>query len=319
MTRAVLVGIGSYLPDNIVTNKDLEARMETSDAWIRERTGIAQRHIAAEGQTTSDLATKAAQRALADAKLQPQDIDAIIIATGTPDFSMPSTATIVQKNIGNHGAMAMDIAAACSGFVYGMTLSKSLIESGQCKRILLIGAETMSRIVDWDDRGTCILFGDGAGAVILEAQENTPRGIIACAIEADGQYNNILQTNGGVSTNQKAGVLTMSGKEVFRHGVEKMATATQDLLAKQGMTLDDIDWIVPHQANARIVQSIAKKVDVPLAKCIMTLDNHANTSAASIPLALDVAVKDGRIKAGNMIAMPALGAGLTWGCCIIHW
>lgn len=319
MTRAVVIGIGSYLPSNIVTNADLETRMETSDTWIRERTGITQRHIAADDETTSTLATFAAQRALNDAKLGADDIDAIIVATGTPDFSMPSTATVVQKKLGNSTAFAFDISAACSGFVYGLTLSKSLIESKQCKRILLIGAETMSRIVDWNDRGTCILFGDGAGAVILEAQENTERGIIACEIKADGQHNDILHTNGGVSSTKEAGVLVMAGKEVFRHGVEKMSTATQELLAASHMSLDQIDWIVPHQANARIVQSIAKKVDVPLEKCIMTLDKHANTSAASIPLALDVAVKDGRIKAGHCIAMPALGAGLTWGCCIIHW
>lgn len=293
--------------------------MDTSDEWIRSRTGIEQRHIAAEDEFTSDLATKAAQAALDKAKLGPETIDLIIVATGTPDYSMPSTATVVQYNLGVKQGGAFDVAAACSGFVYGLTLTKSLIETGQVKRALVIGAETMSRLVDWEERGTCILFGDGAGAVIVEAQDGNRRGILAASMAADGSNVDILRTSGGVSTTQTAGVLSMNGQEVFRHAVDKMGAATADMAGELGYQLDDIDWFVPHQANARIITSIARKSKVSQEKFLVTLDKHANTSAASIPLALDVGVSEGKIKEGQLIATPALGAGLTWGCCIIEW
>jgi len=316
--RAVIIATGSYLPERIVTNADMERMVETSDEWIRTRTGITQRHIAADNEFTSDLAYKAGERALQNAGIDRNSIDLVLVATGTPDYSMPSTATLVQHKLGISGGFAFDIAAACSGFVYGLTLVKSLIESGQIKRALLIGAETMSRIVDWEDRTTCILFGDGAGAVVIEAQDSN-RGILAAALASDGAETEILRTNGGVSRTKTAGALMMAGQEVFRHGVEKMAQAAEDLLAQQGIALQDVDWFVPHQANMRMVQSIAKKIKVAPEKFLITLDKHANTSAASIPLALDAGVKEGKLKAGHKVVTPALGAGLTWGCCIIDW
>ena len=316
--RAVIIATGSYLPERIVTNADLERMVETSDEWIRTRTGITQRHIAADNEFTSDLAYKAGERALQNAGIDRNSIDLVLVATGTPDYSMPATATLVQHKLGISGGFAFDIAAACSGFVYGLTLVKSLIESGQIKRALLIGAETMSRIVDWQDRTTCILFGDGAGAVVIEAQDSN-RGILAAALASDGAETEILRTNGGVSRTKTAGALMMAGQEVFRHGVEKMAKAAEDLLAQQGIALQEVDWFVPHQANMRMVQSIAKKIKVAPEKFLITLDKHANTSAASIPLALDLGVAEGKLKAGHKVVTPALGAGLTWGCCIIDW
>ena len=302
-----------------MTNHDLSQIVDTSDEWIRERTGILQRHIAAEGECTSDLAGKAADIALKNADVSAADIDMIVVATSTPDLSMPSTATLVQRHIGNHGATAFDMAAACSGFVYGMGVVNSAIQSGMAKRALLIGAETMSRIIDWQDRGTCILFGDGAGAVVVEARENTDAGVLGVTMMADGHFSDILATNGGVSSNKLAGHLFMQGQEVFRHGVEKMSSAAVEMLRQHSLDISDIAWFVPHQANARMIQSISRKLNVAPEKFIVTLDKHANTSAASIPLALDVAVRDKRIKSGDIVVTPALGAGLTWGCCIIKW
>lgn len=318
MRRSVIRSIGHYLPANVVTNKDLEARMETSDEWIRERTGIHQRHIAAEGENTSDLAAKAAQEALTKAGIAPETVDAIIVATTSPDETFPATATRVQHKIGSHKGFALDVQAACSGFVYGLSLADSLIRSGQIQRALVIGAETYSRIVDWEDRTTSILFGDGAGAVLLEAEENSSRGILQTKLYSDGQYADLLKTTGGVSSTRSVGTIYMNGREVFRHATTKMGEAMVECAAAAGVTLDEIDWVIPHQANARIVSAMAEKFHVPVEKTITTMDKHANTSAASIPLAMAVAEADGRLKSGNLIATPALGAGLTWGCSIIQ-
>lgn len=317
MLRSVVNGIGHYLPEQVVTNKDLEARLDTSDEWIRERTGIAQRHIAAEGEFTSHLATKAAQSALDDAGLDAKDIGAVIVATTTPDETFPATAVRVQAAIGAPTVMAFDIQAACSGFVYAMTIADGLIKAGQANNILVIGAETYSRIVDWEDRGTCILFGDGAGAVVMSRAENSDRGLLHSTLSADGNLADILKTTGGVSTTQSAGTVTMQGREVFRHAVAKMMEAVQESLEATGKTLDDLDWLIPHQANERILTSIADKLKFPHSKVVMTTALHANTSAATIPLAMAVAKNDGRLKAGNLIALPVLGAGLTWGNCLI--
>ena len=317
--RAVVRGYGAYLPERIVTNKDLEKTLDTNDEWIRERTGITQRHIADEGTLTSDIAVKAAQAALNIAGMQPDDIDLIILGTTTPDLTMPSTATRVQEKLGMTRGAAFDVQAACSGFVYIMAVADSFIRSGAAKRILVIGAEVYSRILDWNDRNTCILFGDGAGALVLEAVENTDRGILAATIHSDGRLMEILNTTGGVAATKTAGFLTMEGKEVFRHAVEKMAGCTIDALNSINMPLESIDWVVPHQANRRILDSTAKKLRVSPEKLITTVQKHANTSAASIPLALTDSAEKGLFSAGQLIVMPALGAGLTWGTCILRW
>ena len=319
MVSSVIIGTGSYLPEKILTNDDLSRMVETNDAWIRERTGIERRHIAADGEATSDMATHAARHALKAAGVLPADIDGIVVATSTPDTTMPSVATKVQAALGIERGAAVDVAAACTGFIYALSVAHGWIMSGVARRVIVIGAETMSRIIDWSDRGTCILFGDGAGAVVLEAQEATDRGIKALSLEAAGQFGPLLGTNGGTATTKTAGHLFMEGQEVFRHGVEKMSGVATATVAKAGMTLADVDWVVPHQANARMIRMIARTLRVPESKCIVTVDKHANTSAATIPLALDVAARDGRLKKGDLVAMPALGAGLTWGCCVISW
>lgn len=319
MKRSVITATGSYLPEKILTNDDLAQMVDTNDAWIRERTGITQRHIAAEGQATSDLAIHAARAALQQAGIDADAIDGIVVATSTPDTTMPSVATKVQAALGIKQGGAVDVAAACTGFIYALSVAHGWILSGISTRVLVIGAETMSRIIDWNDRGTCILFGDGAGAVILEAREGGTQGIEAITLEAAGEFGPLLGTNGGTSSTQTAGTLFMEGQEVFRHGVEKMADVSLKTIKKAGVALDDVDWVVPHQANARMIRMIARTLRLDTKKCIVTVDQHANTSAATIPLALDVAVRDGRIKAGQRIAMPALGAGLTWGCCVISW
>ena len=316
---AVITGVGSYLPQKVMTNDDMAKIVDTSDEWIRGRTGIQQRHIAAEGEVTSDLAAAAAEEALNNAGVSKDEIDLIIVATTTPDLTMPSTAAIVQKKLGIAQGAAFDVAAVCSGFVYGMSIVKAMIASAQAKKALLIGAETMSRILDWEDRSTCVLFGDGAGAVVIEAQENTDRGIQVVQLRADGSQSDILNTTGGVSTDKQAGNLFMAGQEVFRHGVEKMAEISQEVMAEAGLSIDDVDWFIPHQANARIVQSIGRKLKIAPEKIILTLHEHANTSAASIPLAMSDAAGKGQIKEGQIVVTPALGAGLTWGCCIIKW
>ena len=319
MVSSIITATGSYLPEKILTNDDLSKMVETSDEWIRERSGITKRHIVAKDQPTSDLAIRAAREALKAGHYKAEDIDGIVVATSTPDTSMPSVATKVQHALSISKGAAVDVAAACTGFVYAMSVAHGWIQTGIAKRVLVIGAEAMSNIIDWKDRGTCILFGDGAGAVVLEASDDNKRGIKSILLEANGEFGPLLTTNGGVSTTQTAGHLFMEGKEVFRHGVEKMASVTVDAMTKAGLKLEDIDWLVPHQANARMITSIGRALKVPAAKAVVTVDIHANTSAATIPLALDVASKDGRIKKGDIVAMPALGAGLTWGCCVISW
>ncbi len=319
MTRAVVAGCGSYLPSKIMTNDDLSRMVDTNDTWIRERTGITQRHIAAKGELTSDLAAAAAREALAQAGVSAAEVDTLIVATTTPDDTFPSTAVTVQAKIGATDATAFDLQAVCSGFVYAMKQADALIRSGQAKRVLVIGAETMSRVLDWTDRRTCILFGDGAGAVLLVAEEGTERGILATHTQSDGTLRDILKTTGGTSSTQTAGVVEMNGQEVFRHAVKLMASSGLKALEQAGLTTDDISWLVPHQANARILTSCANKLKLPEEKLVMTVDRHANTSSASIPLALADAVHHNRFSQEDIIVMPALGAGLTWGTCIIRW
>ncbi len=322
MMRTVVVGCGGYVPERIVTNADLERMVETNDAWIVERTGIRQRHIAAEGQYTSGLAVEAARKALARSGVDPSEVDTVILATATPDETFPGSATRVQYQLGCGHATAFDIQAACSGFVYALKLADALVRSGQAKTLLVIGAETMSRVVDWSDRGTCILFGDGAGAVVLRAtpeKQADGRGILATHTAADGSLADILKTTGGISTTKTAGVLQMAGKEVFRHAVARMSESVETSLTKCNLRKEQLDWLVPHQANARILSACARKLDISQEKIIMTVEFHANTSSASIPLALAYAQERNLFRKGDLIAMPALGAGLTWGTCIIRW
>ncbi len=320
MARSVIIATGSYLPARVVTNDVLAEKVDTSDAWIRERTGIITRHLAAENETTSDMALAAARRALTAAGLDAQAIDGIVVATSTPDTTMPSVASKLQSALGSRGGPALDVVAACTGFVAALSVAHGWLETGLARNVLVIGAESMSRIIDWNDRTTCILFGDGAGAVILARKEDeSRRGILALQLESDGALGTILGTSGGVSTTQTAGFLFMEGQEVFRHGVEKMSSVTRAAVAKAGLALSDVTWVVAHQANARMIIAIARQLKLPPERFIVTLDRHANTSAASIPLALDAAARDGRIAPGDILALPALGAGLTWGCCVICW
>ncbi len=319
MLHSLITATGSYLPQKILTNHDLSTMVETNDEWIRERTGIIQRHIVAEGEFTSHMAIEACRRALAMAGYDATMIDGVVVGTSTPDCTMPSVAAKIQASLGISHGPALDVAAACSGFVYGLSVAHGWIMGGIARRVLVVGAEAMSRIVDWNDRGTCILFGDGAGAVILEASEDASRGIRAIRLEAQGEFGPLLGTQGGVCSTQTAGHLFMEGQEVFRHGVEKMSAITLSTLAAAGLSLGDVDWLIPHQANARMITRIGRQLKIAESKCVVTVPIHANTSAASIPLALDVANRDGRLKKGNIIAMPALGAGLTWGCCVISW
>jgi 3-oxoacyl-[acyl-carrier-protein] synthase III len=319
--RAVVKGIGHYLPDRVVTNKDLEALVETTDEWIRTRSGIERRHFAAEGQMTSDLATRAARAALQDAGLVPSDIDAIIVATSTPDLTFPSVATMVQGQLGMTRGFAFDVQAVCAGFVFALTNAHALIVSGQANRVLVIGAETFSRLMDWTDRSTCVLFGDGAGAVIVEAGTGlgttADRGILATDLHSDGRYKDLLYVDGGVSTGT-TGHLRMHGKEVFRHAVEKLAQTAHAALDKIGLTGDDVDWIVPHQANLRIITATAHRMNVPMDRVVLTVQDHGNTSAASIPLALSVGRDRGQIKPGNLIVTEAIGGGLAWGSVVLR-
>ncbi|BBU56589.1 MULTISPECIES: beta-ketoacyl-ACP synthase III [Mameliella] len=321
-TRAVVTGVGHYLPDRVVENAEFEATLETSDAWIRSRSGIERRHFAAEGQTTSDLATRAARAALQDAGLEPDDVDAIIVATSTADLTFPSAATMVQSELNMMHGFAFDVQAVCAGFIYALTTANSMIISGQAKRIIVIGAETFSRIMDWTDRATCVLFGDGAGALILEAQEGdgtgTDRGILATDLNSDGRYRDILYVDGGVST-QSTGFLRMQGKEVFRHAVEKLASTATTALSKAGLSADQIDWVVPHQANIRIIAGTAKKLGLSMDRVVVTVQDHGNTSAASIPLALSVGKARGQIKPGDLVVTEAIGGGLAWGAVVLRW
>jgi 3-oxoacyl-[acyl-carrier-protein] synthase-3 len=320
--RAVVVGVGHHLPDRVVPNSEFEASLDTSDEWIRSRSGIERRHFAAEGETTSDLATKAAEKALAHAGLEANDIDAIVLATSTADLTFPSAATMVQRSLGMTRGFAFDVQAVCAGFVYALSTANAMIVSGQARRIMVIGAETFSKIMDWTDRTTCVLFGDGAGALILEAQElsGTPedRGVLSVDLNSDGSHKDILYVDGGVST-QTTGFLRMQGKEVFRHAVEKLAQTATTAMAKAGIDSADVDWIVPHQANIRIIQGTAKKLGLSMEHVVVTVQDHGNTSAASIPLALSVGVERGQIKRGDVIVTEAIGGGLAWGAVVLRW
>ncbi|MEL6642075.1 MAG: beta-ketoacyl-ACP synthase III [Pseudomonadota bacterium] len=320
--RAVVIGVGHYLPDRIVPNSEFEKTLETSDAWIKARSGIERRHFAASDQGTSDLAAFAANNALEMAGCGAQDIDAIVVATSTADMTFPSAATMVQQKIGNTRGFAFDIQAVCAGFIYALANANALILSGQAERVLVIGAETFSRIMDWTDRSTCVLFGDGAGALVLEAQNGAgttdDRGILATDLNSDGSYRDLLYVDGGVAT-QNTGVLKMQGKEVFRHAVEKLAQTADTALEKVGLTAVDVAWVVPHQANIRIIQSTAKKLGVDMDRVVVTVQDHGNTSAASIPLALSVGVQSGQIKNGDLIVSEAIGGGLAWGAVVLRW
>lgn len=317
MIRSVITGVGAYLPQRVMASKEFEALVDTTEEWIIERTGIRQRHIAAKDERTSDLGAKAAAEAMKNAGVNAAQIDLVIVATTTPDETLPATAARIQHKLGIKNGAAFDVNAACSGFVYALTIADAMLKNGSARRALVIGAETYSRIVDWKDRGTCILFGDGAGAVVLEAQENTERGILYSSIHADGEYGDLLVTTGGVSSTQTSGILLMQGKEVFRHAVAKMSEGIAAGMEKLGQPLGAIDAIVPHQANWRIMASVAHKLGVDENRVISTVADHANTSAASIPLALSVGLAQKRLKNGQLIALTALGAGLTWGSCII--
>ena len=320
--RAVVIGCGHYLPSRVVENAEFEKTLDTDDAWIKSRSGIERRHFAAEGENTSSMATAAAQAALKNAGLKADDIDAIILATSTPDLTFPSAATMVQAQLGMTSGFAFDVQAVCAGFIYALSNANALIVSGQARRVLVIGAETFSRILDWTDRSTCVLFGDGAGAVLLEAQESAgtsaDRGILATDLNSDGRYRDLLYVDGGVSTGT-TGHLRMQGNQVFRHAVEKLASTATTAMARAGVTGDDVDWIVPHQANIRIIQGTAKKLNLPMEQVVVTVQDHGNTSAASIPLALSVGRARGQIKDGDLIVTEAIGGGLAWGAVVLRW
>ncbi|MEL6585519.1 MAG: beta-ketoacyl-ACP synthase III [Pseudomonadota bacterium] len=323
MIRATVRGVGHYLPERVVENDWFTSFLDTSDEWIRSRSGIERRCFAAEGEMTSDLAVAAARHALAMAGMAPNDIDAIIVATSTPDLTFPSTGTIVQEKLGMTRGFAFDVQAVCAGFIYALSNANALILSGQATRVLVIGAETFSRIMNWEDRTTCVLFGDGAGALILEASEAEgtvdDRGILATDLHSDGRFRDILQVSGGVSASQTTGHLMMAGKEVFRHAVEKLAKSTVDVMAKAGVTADQIDRVVPHQANIRIITRTAAKLDLPMEKVVVTVQDHGNTSAASIPLAMSVAQAQGQLKQGDLTVTEAIGGGLAWGAVLLRW
>jgi len=321
--RSRVVGCGAYLPQKIVTNAELADRLRTSDDWIAQRTGIRQRHLAAEGEFTSDLATNAAEAALASAGITGDDIDLLVLATTTPDHTFPATATKVQARIGMTRGAAFDIQAVCSGFVYALATADNFIKAGQAKTALVIGAETFSRILDWNDRGTCVLFGDGAGAIVLRAGEGqgtvADRGVLTTHLFSDGQYYKLLYVDGGPSATRTTGHVQMEGREVFRHAVVKMGEAVDTAMAAMGIAGSELDWLVPHQANLRIIDSMGQRLHLPPEKVVVTVDRHANTSAASIPLALAQAVSDGRIKPGHLVLLEAMGGGFTWGSALIRW
>ncbi|HKG74348.1 MAG TPA: beta-ketoacyl-ACP synthase III [Aestuariivirgaceae bacterium] len=323
MRRSIIKGVGSYLPSKILTNDDLARRVDTSDAWIVERTGIKERRIAAPGEATSDLALAAAKAALADAGMEADRIDLIILATATPDQTFPATAATVQAKLGIIGPPAFDLQAVCSGFIYALATADSMIKTGQASAALVIGAEVFSRILDWTDRSTCVLFGDGAGAFVLEAGEGSgtvaDRGILASRLHSDGRYRGKLYVDGGPSTTGTTGVLRMEGRDVFRHAVINIASVIDETLADQNIRPEDIDWFVPHQANRRILEGTARKLGLREESIVITLDKHGNTSAASVPLAFDTAIKDGRIKRGDLILMEAMGGGFTWGATLARF
>ena len=318
--RSILLGTGSALPVRAVSNAELAETVDTSDEWIVERTGIRNRHIAGDGETTATLATDAAKAALDAAGLAAQDIDLIILATATPDQTFPASATIVQAALGINDCVAFDVAAVCSGFLYAITVADSMIRSGAVQRALVIGSETFSRILDWEDRTTCVLFGDGAGAIVLGVEESADgaRGIIASKLHADGRHNQLLYVDGGPSTTKTVGKLRMRGQEVFRHAVVNLASVLTEVMEMAGLSTSDIDWLIPHQANARILDATARKLKLSPERVVMTVDRHANTSAASVPLALDLAMRDGRIKTGDLLVLEAMGGGFTWGACVLR-
>lgn len=317
--RSYIAGVGHYLPSRVMTNDDIAKTVDTSDEWIRSRSGISQRHIAADGELTSDLATAAAREALADANMRPDDIDLIVVATTTPDFTFPSVATIVQHKLGiTHGA-AFDLQAVCSGFIYGVNVVDSMIRSGAAKNVLLIGAETFSRILDWEDRTTCVLFGDGAGAFIFSAREDGHDGVIESFIRSDGSHKELLHVDGGPSSTQTVGTVKMIGNQVFRHAVSDIVDAMRKCAEKADIEVENIDWFVPHQANQRILSGVAKKLKIDPSRVISTVADHANTSAASVPLAFHKAVSDGRITRGNLVMLEAFGGGFTWGAALLRY
>jgi 3-oxoacyl-[acyl-carrier-protein] synthase-3 len=316
--RSVVAGVGSALPRRKVTNEELASTVDTSDEWIVERTGIRSRYIAADDETTGSLATAAARRALDHAGLTPGDIDLIVLATATPDQTFPSTATKVQAALGINDCVAFDVHAVCTGFLYALSVADSMLRSGNAHKALVIGAETFSRILDWEDRATCVLFGDGAGALVLSAEE-TGGGILSTKLHADGRHNDLLFVDGGPSTTGTVGKLRMKGREVFRHAVVNLAQVLNEVLSDAGLTSAEVDWVVPHQANARILDATAKKLGLPPEKIVVTVDRHANTSAASVPLAFDTAVKDGRIKRGDLVVLEAMGGGFTWGAAALRY
>ncbi len=321
--RSIVAGCGSYLPAKVLTNAELAQRIETSDEWIRQRTGIGQRYIAADGELTSDLATKAADAALTQAGISASAVDLIVLATATPDETFPATATRVQNNLGIHRGAAFDIQAVCSGFVYALATADKFLRCGQANTVLVIGAETFSRILDWNDRGTCVLFGDGAGAVVLRAGEgqgtSADRGILSTHLFSDGQYHDLLYVDGGPSSTGTTGLLRMAGKEVFRHAVVKLAQAVDAALTANNVKGTDVDWLVPHQANRRIIDAMAEKLHLPPERVVVTIERHANTSAASIPLAMAEAAGDGRIQKGQLVLLEGMGGGFTWGSALIRW
>ena len=321
--RSRIVGTGTYLPSRIVTNAEMAARVDTSDEWIVERTGIRQRHVAADGEFTSDLGTAAAREALAAAGMTPADVDLIVLATATPDQTFPAAATVIQHKLGMTSGVAFDVAAVCSGYLYALTVADSMLKSGSARTALVIGAETFSRLLDWEDRGTCVLFGDGAGATVLRAEPGqglpSDHGILATRLHSDGRYNDLLYVDGGPSSTGTVGKLRMKGREVFRHAVTNLSSVMVETLAAAGLTPDDVDLVVPHQANLRILEGTAKKLGLDPAKVVVTVDRHANTSAASVPLALDAAVRDGRVHDGDLLLLEAMGGGFTWGAAAVRW
>ena len=322
--RSVVAGTGAYLPERVVSNAELAERIDTSDEWIRERSGIHQRHIVSDGEMTSDLATAAAQRALAAAGMSADDIGIIVVATSTPDETFPATATVVQSKLGcANGSMGFDVQAVCSGFVYALATADNFIKAGQADTALVIGAETFSKILDWEDRTTCVLFGDGAGAMVLKAGEGegstADRGVLSAHLHSDGRLHDLLYVDGGPSSTGQVGYLRMEGREVFKQAVTKMSEVTIEALEATGLNADEIDWFVPHQANRRIIDGTARKLGITGERVVVTIDKHANTSAASIPLALSVAVEDARIREGNLVLLEAMGGGLTWGSGIVRW
>ena len=323
MIRSQIMGCGAFLPRTVLTNAELAKRVDTSDEWIRERTGIHQRHIVAKGEKTSDLALHAARAALASAKMDVGELDMIVVATTTPDETFPATATTLQARLGMTRGAAFDVQAVCSGFIFGMSVADNFIKVGQAKTVLLVGAESMSRLLDWNDRTTCVLFGDGAGAVVLQAKkgkgDNSDRGVLNTKLYSDGRLHDLLYVDGGPSSTQTTGHLRMQGKEVFRHAVTNISAAIVASVEEAGLKISDIDWFVPHQANQRILDGTARKLGIPVSKVVSTVSQHGNTSAASVPLALATAVADGRIRKGQLVLLEAMGGGFTWGASLVRW